>query len=168
MVVLGLLLAALVVENLRSFRDGDQDLATLGARCTPFVSRELLPAPPSEDCCNAVRGADFVSVCGRITPEIESMINMQKVVDVPSRCGKRIPSGTRCGSFIPPVSYLPPAAPPGMPGQPPPSLPRPPMPQMPARPGMPPPMPGGPGMPPPPQPLAVHPTAPPPQCFVVT
>ncbi|KAF3779237.1 hypothetical protein EJ110_NYTH41794 [Nymphaea thermarum] len=34
-------------QSLRSF--SDQDLATLGARCTPFVARELPPAPPSED-----------------------------------------------------------------------------------------------------------------------
>ncbi|KAF3796830.1 hypothetical protein EJ110_NYTH00648 [Nymphaea thermarum] len=176
MVVLVLLLAGLFVENLRNFSAqhlatlGSQDLATLGARCAPFVARELPPAPPSEDCCNAGRGADLVSVCGRITPEIENMISMQKVVDVASRCGKPIPSGTKCGSFTglagpiggvggpmipqvsaPPVSYPPPAAP-GMPGQPPSPLPRPPMPQMAARPGMPPPMPGGPGMPPPRQP----------------
>ncbi|KAF3777677.1 hypothetical protein EJ110_NYTH45314 [Nymphaea thermarum] len=160
MVVLVLLLAGLFVENLRNF--SAQHLATLGARCAPFVARDLPPAPPSEDCCKAVRGADLVSVCGRITPEIESIISMQKVVDVASRCGKPIPSGTRCGSFTPPVSYPPPAAPPGMPGQPPPPLPRPPMPQMAASMGMPPPMPGGPGMPPPPQPLALRPTAPPP------
>ncbi|KAF3776180.1 hypothetical protein EJ110_NYTH48922 [Nymphaea thermarum] len=100
MVVLGLLLAGLVLENLPGF--GHQDLATLGARCTLFVARELPPVPPFEDCCNAVRGANLIRVCSRITPEIETMINMQKVVDVASRCGKPIPSGTRCGSLTVP------------------------------------------------------------------
>ncbi|XP_031476907.1 uncharacterized protein LOC116248316 [Nymphaea colorata] len=100
MVALGLLLAGLVLVNGQSC--SDQDLATLGARCRPFVARELPPAPPSEDCCNAVRGADLICVCGRITPEIERMISMQKVVDVASKCGKPIPSGTRCGSFTVP------------------------------------------------------------------
>ncbi|KAF3795682.1 hypothetical protein EJ110_NYTH04330 [Nymphaea thermarum] len=101
MVVLGLLLAGLVLGNFQTCTD----LATLGARCAPFVARELPPAPPSEDCCNVVRGADLNSVCGRFTPEIERMIRMQKVVDVASRCGKPIPSGTRCGWN--PARYLP-------------------------------------------------------------
>ncbi|CAN6476412.1 unnamed protein product [Victoria cruziana] len=100
LVVLGLLLAGPVWVNGQGCTE--QDLANLGVRCRQYVARDLPPAPPSDGCCNLVRSTDLVCACGRITPGMESMIDMQKVVDVAKKCGKPIPSGTRCGSITVP------------------------------------------------------------------
>ena len=81
---------------------GDDDcggiLPNLISQCQQYVK---IPGPtmdPSSECCDAVRKADVPCICAHITPEVEKMINMQKVTYVAQKCGRALPPGTKCGS----------------------------------------------------------------------
>ncbi|KAI3994013.1 hypothetical protein MKX01_003026 [Papaver californicum] len=60
--------------------------------------------PPSQGCCGVIQKADIPCVCQHITPEIEQVISVEKVIYVAQFCHKDLPRGTKCGSVtIPPA-----------------------------------------------------------------
>ncbi|KAK6945465.1 Bifunctional inhibitor/plant lipid transfer protein/seed storage helical domain [Dillenia turbinata] len=79
------------------------DPSTIFAKCQSFV---LIPGPkipPSADCCASIKNVDIPCICKLITPPIEKIISMEKVVYVGRTCGLNIPPGLKCGSYtVPP------------------------------------------------------------------
>ncbi|XP_065864122.1 uncharacterized protein [Euphorbia lathyris] len=69
-----------------------------------FVKKHGPKIPPSGDCCVAVKAVNRSCVCKYVTPKVESIISMDKVVYVARTCGLKVDSGTKCGSYtVPPV-----------------------------------------------------------------
>lgn len=70
----------------------------LVAQCSQFVKKEGPKIPPSPGCCSVVKAADVPCVCTLVTPAIEKLISMEKVVYVARTCGVTVKPGTKCGS----------------------------------------------------------------------
>ncbi|WCJ36837.1 Bifunctional inhibitor/lipid-transfer protein/seed storage 2S albumin superfamily protein [Euphorbia peplus] len=80
----------------------ENDVVGLVTQCKNYVVKEGTMLKPSEDCCAVVKKANVPCVCSLVTQQIESFISMAKVVYVAKSCGKDVPSGTKCGSYIVP------------------------------------------------------------------
>lgn len=73
-------------------------IPNLVAQCSSFVGVKGPKIPPSTGCCWAVKSADIPCVCSLVTPDIEKLISMEKVVFVARTCGINVPPGKKCGS----------------------------------------------------------------------
>ncbi|XP_065864529.1 uncharacterized protein [Euphorbia lathyris] len=80
----------------------ENDVLGLVTQCKNYVVKEGTMMKPSEDCCAMVKKANVPCICSLVTPQIESMISMEKVVYVAKSCGKDLASGTKCGSYTVP------------------------------------------------------------------
>ncbi|KAI4386230.1 hypothetical protein MLD38_004179 [Melastoma candidum] len=104
-----LLLAVLLVsgsvtpgKNILVEAGCQSDIGNLISKCESYVQKTGPKIAPSEGCCGVVQGVDMPCVCGYVTKSIESIISMEKVVYVARTCGKVVPSGTHCGSYVVP------------------------------------------------------------------
>ncbi|XP_010521543.1 PREDICTED: uncharacterized protein LOC104800444 [Tarenaya hassleriana] len=78
-------------------------LPDLVAKCEQFVMGGGPKVPPSAECCGAVKGANVPCVCSLVTPSLEKLVNVEKVVYVARTCGLTVPAGMKCGSYtVPP------------------------------------------------------------------
>lgn len=66
--------------------------------CVPYVHKEGPKIPPSQACCNAIKGIDILCVCQHLPPGIGELISIEKVVFVLQVCKKPLAPGTKCGS----------------------------------------------------------------------
>ena len=57
--------------------------------------------PPSRSCCALIRPIDVPCACRYVSRDVTNYIDMDKVVYVARSCGKKIPSGYKCGSKYP-------------------------------------------------------------------
>uniref|UniRef100_J3L4Y3 Bifunctional inhibitor/plant lipid transfer protein/seed storage helical domain-containing protein n=2 Tax=Oryza brachyantha TaxID=4533 RepID=J3L4Y3_ORYBR len=75
------------------------------SNCQDYV---MFPADPKIDpspaCCGAVQRANMPCVCSKVTPEVEQLICMDKVVFVVNFCKKPFQPGSNCGSYHVPGS----------------------------------------------------------------
>ncbi|XP_026418200.1 protein LIM3-like [Papaver somniferum] len=78
------------------------DLRGLTGRCAPYVLKMGPKIRPSRGCCDVVRKVDIPCVCRQVTPEIEKLVSIKKVLYVAQFCGKNVPHGTKCGSVTTP------------------------------------------------------------------
>ncbi|KAG5376113.1 hypothetical protein IGI04_040709 [Brassica rapa subsp. trilocularis] len=71
--------------------------------CGDSIDKEL-PSPPKplDGCCTAVRIIGTKCVCEVINKIIESAIDMQKLVNVASACGRPLAPHSQCGSYLVP------------------------------------------------------------------
>jgi hypothetical protein len=72
----------------------------LVSQCEKYVRKSGPKAKPSWGCCAVVKIVDVTCVCKLVSKEIEDAIDMEKVVYVARSCGKKIASGTKCGSKL--------------------------------------------------------------------
>ncbi|KAF8102682.1 hypothetical protein N665_0197s0044 [Sinapis alba] len=79
-------------------RCDDSGIEALRA-CGDSIDKKL-PSPPKpfEGCCTAVRIIGLKCICEVINKEIESSIDMQKLVNVASACGRPLAPHSHCGS----------------------------------------------------------------------
>ncbi|KAI3857927.1 hypothetical protein MKW98_011193 [Papaver atlanticum] len=93
------------MESLGVSADGcDADIQGLVSQCAPFVFKAAPKTPPTQGCCDVIQKADIPCVCRYITPEIEQVVSIEKVIYVAQFCHKDLPRGTKCGSVsIPPA-----------------------------------------------------------------
>lgn len=68
------------------------------AQCSQFVHKTGPKTPPSLGCCQVVKTLNVNCVCRFVTPQVEAMISMEKVVYVARTCGVTVRAGTQCGS----------------------------------------------------------------------
>lgn len=73
-------------------------LGSLVSQCSNYVKKSGPKHKPLPSCCKAVNAVDVGCVCALVTKDVEEMIDMEKVVYVARFCGKKIKSGTKCGS----------------------------------------------------------------------
>lgn len=74
------------------------DLQGLITECAMYVQKRGPLMDPSPGCCNVIKSVDIPCVCKYISKEIESVIDMDKVVHVADFCGKPLSHGMKCGS----------------------------------------------------------------------
>ncbi|KAF4347630.1 uncharacterized protein LOC115709463 [Cannabis sativa] len=74
------------------------DLQGLITHCAIYVQKGTPMIKPSAPCCDAVRTVDIPCACQHITKEIEGLVDMNKVFNLASSCGRPLPHGTKCGS----------------------------------------------------------------------
>ncbi|KAJ1435958.1 Bifunctional inhibitor/plant lipid transfer protein/seed storage helical domain [Sesbania bispinosa] len=81
------------------------DLGAIVTECEPYVAKQGPQTPPSKDCCDALKGADFPCLCKYVTGIVEKLISFDKATYVANTCHvKTAPPGTKCGSFTVPSS----------------------------------------------------------------
>ncbi|KAJ6341025.1 hypothetical protein OIU78_009244 [Salix suchowensis] len=78
------------------------DFQGLITQCARYVQRVGPQQEPSQECCSVIKSVDIPCVCKFITREIETVIDMAKVVHVAASCGKPLAHGMKCGSYIVP------------------------------------------------------------------
>ena len=77
----------------------DQDLQNLIANCQDYVKFPADPKiPPSSVCCGVIQRANIPCLCSKVTPTVETLICMDKVVYVASYCKRPLRPGSNCGS----------------------------------------------------------------------
>ncbi|RZC77657.1 hypothetical protein C5167_001880 [Papaver somniferum] len=92
------------INNGVSANGCDADIQGLVSQCAPFVFKAAPKTPPTQGCCDVIQKADIPCVCQYITPEIEQVVSIEKVIYVAQFCHKDLPRGTKCGSVsIPPA-----------------------------------------------------------------
>ncbi|OVA01514.1 Bifunctional inhibitor/plant lipid transfer protein/seed storage helical domain [Macleaya cordata] len=74
------------------------DIQGLISQCAQYVLKEGPKTPPSQGCCDVVKKADVPCICQHVTPAIEALVSVEKVIYVADYCGKALPRGTKCGS----------------------------------------------------------------------
>ncbi|TVU34806.1 hypothetical protein EJB05_16658, partial [Eragrostis curvula] len=78
----------------------DQDLQDLIANCQDYVKFPAEPKiPPSQACCAVIQRANIPCLCSKVTPTIEGIICMEKVVYVANYCKRPLQPGSNCGSY---------------------------------------------------------------------
>ncbi|EHA8591976.1 putative Protease inhibitor/seed storage/lipid transfer family protein [Cocos nucifera] len=77
-----------------------QDFDALVKQCSAFVQKTGPFVPPSAQCCSVIQHADIPCVCKYITPKVEKLISMEKVVYILKQCGRPLKHGSKCGSRI--------------------------------------------------------------------
>ncbi|CAK7331150.1 unnamed protein product [Dovyalis caffra] len=79
-------------------------IVDIETQCYQFVKKEGERIPPSPGCCQAVTKLNIPCVCEFVTPTVEAMVSMEKVVYVARTCGITIQPGMKCGSYtdVPP------------------------------------------------------------------
>ncbi|KAK6933836.1 Bifunctional inhibitor/plant lipid transfer protein/seed storage helical domain [Dillenia turbinata] len=105
-------LALMVIVEIISLTGGSHQVSAqcggaipaLIGKCKSFV---LIPGPqipPSSECCAVIKTADVPCLCNFLTPIIEKIVSMEKVVFVARTCGLTVPPGMKCGSYtVPPA-----------------------------------------------------------------
>ncbi|KAJ7949287.1 Bifunctional inhibitor/lipid-transfer protein/seed storage 2S albumin superfamily protein [Quillaja saponaria] len=78
------------------------DFQGLITQCSMYVQKTGPKTDPSQGCCNVIKAADIPCICQHITPEVERVIDMEKVVYVAQFCGRPLAHGTKCGSYTVP------------------------------------------------------------------
>ncbi|KAL4303184.1 hypothetical protein GQ457_10G006350 [Hibiscus cannabinus] len=73
-------------------------IPSLISQCSQYVKITGPQVPPSKDCCDVVKVVDVPCVCNFVTPEVEKLISMEKVVFVGTSCGLTVKPGMKCGS----------------------------------------------------------------------
>ncbi|ONK78448.1 uncharacterized protein A4U43_C02F18890 [Asparagus officinalis] len=80
------------------------DLAALTQQCATYVKIPGPPVPPSGACCKAIQGSDVPCICRKyITPRVEKVISMKKLVYVAAKCGRPFAHKSKCGSYTVPA-----------------------------------------------------------------
>ena len=80
--------------------DCDQDLQDLMSSCQQYVHFPADPKiPPSPACCSVVQRVNIPCLCSKVTPTVEALICMDKVVYVASYCKRPLQPGSTCGSY---------------------------------------------------------------------
>ncbi|CAN8248334.1 unnamed protein product [Cochlearia groenlandica] len=68
--------------------------------CGDSIDKKLpSPPTPSQGCCNVLQIIGMPCVCQVINNIIESVIDMQKLVNVASACGRPLVPGSQCGTY---------------------------------------------------------------------
>ncbi|XP_010447223.1 PREDICTED: uncharacterized protein LOC104729900 [Camelina sativa] len=82
------------------------NLSGLMNECQRYVSSAGPNSPPpSRSCCALIRPIDVPCACRYVSRDVTNYIDMDKVVYVARSCGKKIPSGYKCGSYTIPKAY---------------------------------------------------------------
>ena len=101
-----LTLAILMIAGTLAFGDHgvsaqcETSLLSLIAQCSQYVEVSGPKVPPSQGCCNVVTKLDIPCLCKLVTPDVEKLVSMEKVVFVGRSCGLTLQPGMKCGSKI--------------------------------------------------------------------
>ncbi|XVE59938.1 hypothetical protein DITRI_Ditri05aG0086600 [Diplodiscus trichospermus] len=105
-----LTLAILMIAGTLALRDTgvsaqcETSIPDLISQCSQYVHVSGPQIPPSESCCNVITKLDIPCLCKLVTPEVEKLVSMEKVVFVARKCGLTLRPGMKCGSFtVPPA-----------------------------------------------------------------
>ncbi|KAG6760987.1 hypothetical protein POTOM_034175 [Populus tomentosa] len=93
-----LALAWLLVDHKVSAQCGGS-FFDIEARCSQFVHKTGPETPPSLGSCQVIKTLNVNCVCLFVTPQVEAMISMEKVVYVARTCGVTVRAGTQCGKL---------------------------------------------------------------------
>ncbi|KAE8711355.1 putative Bifunctional inhibitor/lipid-transfer protein/seed storage 2S albumin superfamily protein [Hibiscus syriacus] len=76
----------------------ETSIPSLVSQCSEYIRVPGPEIPPSTDCCDVVKSVDIPCICKYVTPEIEKLVSMEKVVFVATACGLTLQPGMKCGS----------------------------------------------------------------------
>ncbi|XP_062186470.1 uncharacterized protein LOC133890042 [Phragmites australis] len=83
----------------------DQELSDLIANCQDYIKFPANPKiQPSEACCAVIQRANIPCLCSKVTPTVETVLCMDKVVYVTNYCKRPLQPGSNCGSYHVPGS----------------------------------------------------------------
>ncbi|EOY32804.1 Bifunctional inhibitor/plant lipid transfer protein/seed storage helical domain - like 10 [Theobroma cacao] len=94
----------LVFGNHGVSADCKTSIPSLISQCSKYVQVSGPEIPPSQGCCDVMKDLDIPCLCNLVTPEVEKLVSMEKVVFVARTCGLTLEPGMKCGSFtVPPA-----------------------------------------------------------------
>ncbi|KAL6853507.1 hypothetical protein ACP4OV_019536 [Aristida adscensionis] len=103
------IVVAMATNSVQGDDNCDNDVKDLTEKCKQFVMFPANPKiPPSAECCAVVQKVDVPCLCSKVTPGIEKVVCMEKVVYVADYCKKPLQPGSKCGSYTvpnPPPGY---------------------------------------------------------------
>ncbi|KAG2310718.1 hypothetical protein Bca52824_022275 [Brassica carinata] len=92
----------LLSTQVQGERCNDSGIEALLA-CGDSIDKDLqTPPKPSQGCCTVVRIIGMNCVCEVINKGIEATIDMQRLVNVATACGRPLAPRSQCGSFLVP------------------------------------------------------------------
>ncbi|GMI94648.1 hypothetical protein like AT4G33550 [Hibiscus trionum] len=80
----------------------ETSIPSLVSQCSQYVRTAGPEIPPSKDCCDVVKDLDIPCLCKYVTPDVEKLVSMKKVVFVAKSCGLTVQPGMKCGSYVVP------------------------------------------------------------------
>ncbi|XVF04801.1 hypothetical protein REPUB_Repub05bG0116800 [Reevesia pubescens] len=104
-----LTLAILMIAGILVFEDHvvsaqcETSIPSLISHCSQYVKTSGPEVPPSQGCCNVITDLNIPCLCKFVTPEVEKLVSMEKVVYVARYCGLTLQPGMKCGSFVVPT-----------------------------------------------------------------
>ncbi|KAJ4845963.1 hypothetical protein Tsubulata_000763 [Turnera subulata] len=101
LVVVGTLTLGLGDNHMVSAQCGT-NVPDLVLHCARYVKVDGPKENPDQACCHVITGLDIPCVCKYVTPEVQKMVSMEKVVYVARTCGLTLQPGMKCGSFVVP------------------------------------------------------------------
>jgi hypothetical protein len=95
-----MLIASIFVLGISAQSECGGDFSAIKTQCRSYISKSGPKIPPSEACCAALKGADVSCYCKYLTPVIELIISIEKVIYVAQTCkASNIPKD-KCGSKL--------------------------------------------------------------------
>ncbi|KAK8345327.1 hypothetical protein V6Z12_A07G140600 [Gossypium hirsutum] len=82
----------------------ETSIPKLISQCGQYVEGSGPETTPSKACCDVITSLDIPCMCKYVTPDVEKLVNMEKVVFVAKSCGLTLQPGMKCGSFVVPPS----------------------------------------------------------------
>lgn len=76
----------------------ETSIPSLISYCSEYVRVSGPKVPPSQECCNVITHLDMPCLCQFVTPDVEKLVSMEKVMFVGRSCGLNIQPGMKCGS----------------------------------------------------------------------
>ncbi|XP_045828649.1 putative lipid-transfer protein DIR1 [Trifolium pratense] len=98
------LTASILILEISSQTECGGDISQIKTQCRGFVEKDGPKIPPSEPCCEAMKGLDVSCRCKYVTPGVEAKISIEKALYVAQTCQcQNIPTD-KCGSYTIPHS----------------------------------------------------------------
>ncbi|XP_045802580.1 putative lipid-transfer protein DIR1 [Trifolium pratense] len=94
-----MLIASILILGISAQSECGGDYSGINKECRSYISKFGPKIPPSEACCAALKGVDVSCYCKYVTPIVELIISMEKVIYVAQTCQvPNIPTD-KCGSY---------------------------------------------------------------------
>ncbi|KAK2431744.1 hypothetical protein P8452_44862 [Trifolium repens] len=106
--ILVLIASILILETCAQDECGD--MTKINNQSRNFIEKEGPKIPPSEPCCEEMKGLDVSCSYKYVTPIIEDKISIEKALYVAETCHSQNIPTDKCGSYIIPPHSAPPKA----------------------------------------------------------
>jgi hypothetical protein len=96
-----LLIASILVLEISAQTECGGDISAIETQCRSFYEKEGPQIPPSDACCDTMRGLDVTCYCNKyVTQDILKIISLEKALYVVETCQAQNIPKDNCGSKL--------------------------------------------------------------------